>query len=377
MDVSKDRKNALKGTDVFSGIRLGNVALKNRFVRSATWEGMATEDGVSTPRLAKLMQNLAEGGTGLLISSHAYVQKAGQAGPWQLGIHDDAVVPGLREMCEGVHRAGGVIFAQLAHAGANANASLSGLQPLAPTATSNVREEASRTMSEEDIAELIGAFEKAARRALEAGFDGIQIHAAHGYGLSQFLSPYYNKRTDRYGGGAENRARLLIEVYRAVRKLVGEAFPVAAKLNADDFLDGGVAPEMMAETAAIMENAGFDAIELSGGGGPKARYISSRSFDPKTPEEEGYYRNAARLYKDRVKIPLMFVGGIRSLEGARQLMDEGLADMISLCRPLIREPGLVKRWTEGDTRRSACISCDACRKPAGAGEGLRCVLEDK
>lgn len=363
--------------DVFDGIALGNVSLKNRFARSATWEGMATEEGAMTQRLVRLMDHLAEGETGLLIASHAYVQKAGQASPWQLGIHDDALVGGLKEMCDTVHRSGGKIFAQLAHAGANANQSLSGLRPLAPGETENVRGERSKAMTDTDIAAFLDAFGKAARRALAAGFDGIQIHAAHGYGLSQFLSPFYNKRADRYGGNVENRARLLLEVYAVVREIVGADVPVIAKLNADDFLDGGFTPSAMVETAVMMEDAGFDAIELSGGGGAKARFISSRAFDPKTPEEEGYYREAARLYKSRVKTPLILVGGIRSLEGARHFLEEGLADMIALCRPLIREPHLVKRWREGDRSRARCVSCEGCRKPAASGEGLRCVLESQ
>lgn len=360
--------------DVFDKITIGGLTLKNRFVRSATWEGMATEEGAVTPPLVQLMRTLAEGETGLLISSHAYVQKVGQAGPRQLGFYDDSLLPGLSEMCAAVHDAGGVVFAQLAHAGANANAGLSGLTPLAPTATENVRHEKSRTMTEEDIARLVDDYAAAAHRAVKAGFDGVQIHAAHAYCLCQFLSPHYNKRTDRYGGSVEKRAQAFVEVYRAVRKAVGDRYPVTAKINAEDFLDDGLTPEMMVETCLILENEGLDAMEMSGGG-VGARYLSSRAFDPKTPDEEGYYRDAARLYKKQVKMPLMLVGGIRSLETARQFLNDGLADMIAFARPLVCEPDLVKRWASGDTRRSACISCEGCRKPAGSGEGIRCIVK--
>ena len=361
--------------DVFEGISIGKLTLKNRFMRSATWEGMATEGGAVRPPLTRLMKDLAEGGAGLLMSSHAYVQKEGQAGPWQLGIHDDALIPGLREICDAVHAAGGKIFAQLAHAGANANASLSGLEPVAPTGRENVRGEKSRTMTEEDIARLADAFAGAARRALKAGFDGVQIHAAHCYCLCQFLSPYFNKRTDRYGGSVEKRAQALVDVYRAVRAVVGKDFPVTAKINSEDFLDGGLTPEMMVETSLIMEREGLDAVEMSGGG-VGARFLSSRAFDPKTPDEEVYYRDTARLYNSRVKIPLILVGGIRSLEASRRLLNDGLADMIAMSRPLICEPDLVNRWAGGDNRRAACISCEGCRKPAGAGEGIRCVIKN-
>lgn len=365
-----------KIVNAFDTLQLGNIQLKNRFVRSSTWEGMATEEGASTPRLNRLMQDLAEGDCGLLLSSHAYVQKSGQAGPWQLGIHQDSLIPSLKEMCKAVHLAGGKVFAQLAHAGANADASLSGQELQAPTATENIRGQQSRTMTLDDIQLFKDDFVAAARRALLSGFDGIQIHAAHGYALSQFLSPYYNKRTDAYGGNVENRARLLIEIYSEIKSVVPNSFPVLIKINADDFLEGGFTPEMMVETVLELEKLGIDAVELSGGGGPKARYIASRAFDPQSAGEEGYYRDAARLYKSRISTPLMLVGGIRSLEGAQQILDEGLADMIALCRPLIAEPGLIKRWQSGNLERSTCISCEGCRNPARLGEGIRCVIKN-
>jgi len=361
--------------DVFDGIVLNGLTIKNRFVRSATWEGMATKEGAVTLYLTRLMKTLAEGGTGLLISSHAYVQKEGQASFKQLGIYDNAMISGLREMCDAVHGSGAAIFAQLAHGGVNANESLSGLQPMGPTEMNNARDEKAREMTEEDIALWVEGFANAACRAVSAGFDGVQIHAAHSYGLGQFLSPYYNKRTDGYGGTLENRARALIEVYRTVRSVVGKKYPVTAKINSEDFIDGGLTPAMMVETAVIMESEGLDAVEMSGGGGPVARCLSSRTYDPQTPDEEVYYREAARLYKERVKkMPLMLVGGIRSLETARQLLSDGLADMVSLSRPLIREPDLVKLWASGYTKRAACISCDECRKSALSGEGLQCVF---
>ena len=361
--------------DVFDSIVIGGVAMKNRFVRSATWEGMATTEGAVTPELTHLMKALAEGGTGLLFSSHAYIRKDGQASLKQLGIDDDARIPGLREMCDTVHKAGARIFAQLAHGGANANRALSGFAPVAPESVENAQGEKARAMSEEDIFVLTQDFVKAAIRAVKAGFDGVQIHAAHAYCLGEFLSPYYNKRTDRYGGSVENRARALVEVYRAVREAVGK-YPVTAKINSEDFIQGGLTPAMMVETSALMESEGLDAIEISGGGGPVARYSSHRPGDLETPDKEVYYKDAARLYKSRVKkMPLMLVGGIRSLETSRRILQDGLADMIALSRPLICEPGLVNRWASGDERRAACLSCEGCGAVAAAGKGLWCVLQ--
>ncbi|MDR1048349.1 MAG: NADH:flavin oxidoreductase [Synergistaceae bacterium] len=366
--------------DVFDPIAIGGVTVKNRFARSATWEGMADTPelhGAATPELIRLMRDLAEGGTGLLLSSHAYVREDGQASLKQLGLYDDALLPGLRGMCEAAHGAGTgtLVFAQLAHGGVNANASLSGREPVAPTAMENARGERARAMTEEDIARLAESFADAAKRAKAAGFDGVQIHAAHAYCLGQFLSPHYNRRTDRYGGSAENRARAPIEVCRAVRGAVGKDYPVIAKINSEDFIDGGLTPSMMVETALMLESEGLDAIEMSGGGGPVARWLAYRDFDPRTPEEEVYYRDAARLYKSAVKkMPLLLVGNIRSLEVARGLLRDGWADMVSLSRPLIREPGLVNRWASGATRRAACVSCQGCAKLAAAGKGLRCVF---
>jgi 2,4-dienoyl-CoA reductase-like NADH-dependent reductase (Old Yellow Enzyme family) len=361
--------------DVFDNIAIGGITVKNRFARSATWEGMATEEGAATPELTRLMKDLAEGGVGLLIASHSYVRREGQAGPGQLGIHNDALLPGLREMCGAVHGAGALIFVQLAHGGVNSDASLSGLEPVGPTAMENGRGEKVREMTKEDIALLTGSFADAAGRAVKAGFDGVQIHAAHAYCLGEFLSPWYNRRTDGYGGSVENRARLLIEVYRAVRGVVGKAVPVVAKINAEDFIEGGLTPPMMVETAALMENEGLDALEVSGGGGPVARYLSHRPTDPQTPGEVVYYEDAARLFKERVKkMPLILVGGIRSLETSRRILRDGRADMISLSRPLICEPDLVGRWASGDARRSLCVSCEGCSKLAASGRGLKCVL---
>ncbi|MDR3354829.1 MAG: NADH:flavin oxidoreductase [Synergistaceae bacterium] len=364
--------------DVFDSIAVGTATIKNRFARSATWEGMATPEGAVTPELTRLMKDLADGGAGLLFSSHAYVRKDGQASLKQLGIYDDALLPGLKEMCGAAHSSGTLVFAQLAHGGANALRALSGFDPVAPSAAENAKGEQSRVMSEEDIAVLTQDFAKAAVRAVKAGFDGVQIHAAHAYCLGEFLSPYSNRRTDRYGGSVENRARALVEVFRAVRGAVGKGYPVTAKINSEDFIEGGLTPPMMVETSLIMEDEGLDAIEISGGGGPAALYSSHRLGDLDTPDKEVYYKDAARLYKSRVKkMPLILVGGIRSLETSRRILREGAADMISLCRPLIREPDLVKRWAQGDERRAACVSCEGCAAAAASGKGLRCVQDGR
>ena len=200
------------------------MLLKNRFVRSATAEGMAVENGAVTPRLIDLMAELVEGGVGLIITGHAYVTKRGQASPAQLGIYDDKLIPGLSKMTDAVHERGGRIVAQLAHSGMLAIPKLINDAPLTPSDIEGLVDVPLQEMTIENIKETVEAFGKAGERAREAGFDGVQIHAAHSYLLSQVLSPAYNHRRDAYGGSIENRAKMLVEVVQAIRERVGEDY---------------------------------------------------------------------------------------------------------------------------------------------------------
>jgi 2,4-dienoyl-CoA reductase-like NADH-dependent reductase (Old Yellow Enzyme family) len=191
---------------LFKSTVIRQMSLANRFVRSATWEGMAGEDGSCTPELVELVVQLAKGGVGLIISSHTYVSHEGQAGPWQQGIYSDKLVPGFFEMAKRVHESSGKIVMQLAHAGMQANSSLTGKPPKGPSHFERVP--AGQEISHEEIRKVIEAFGQAALRAQTVGFDGVQIHAAHGVLLSQFLSPFFNKRTDQYGGGVSKTGRV-------------------------------------------------------------------------------------------------------------------------------------------------------------------------
>lgn len=358
-----------------TGIR--EMTLPNRFVRSATWEGMARDDGACTPRLTRLMVQLAEGGVGLIITGHAYVSKVGQAGLRQLGVYADELIPGLTEMTAHVHAADGKIVMQLAHAGCQAKSDLTGVAPLGPSRMKHPNRLDCREMTLSDISELIEAFAQAAIRAKTAGFDGVQIHAAHGYLLSQFLSGFFNKRSDAYGGSVENRARVVLEIIKHIRVYVGEQFPVLIKMNSEDFLDEGFTVDHMLQTAVLLEHAGIDAIELSGGTAYSGKRIPVRMVSIDNEEEEVFYRAAAERYKQKVRTPLMLVGGIRSYEVAKKLVAEHTADYVSLCRPLIREPNLIRRWKRGDTRKAMCNSDNLCFGPTRRGEGLYCVVEKR
>jgi 2,4-dienoyl-CoA reductase-like NADH-dependent reductase (Old Yellow Enzyme family) len=211
-----------------------------------------------------------------------------------------------------------------------------------------------------EIEDTITAFGNAAYRVKVAGFDAVQIHAAHGFLISSFNSPYTNTRQDEWGGTAEKRMRFITEVYREVRRRVGDDYPVLIKLNADDCLEGGITFKEVSEIALRLEHLGTDAIEISGGmAESKAGFIRA-GIDSR--KKEAYFLPYAKRLKEVVSLPLLLVGGIRSLEVAEEILDQGWADLISLSRPLIREPSLPNEWKIGRTEKAACISCGKCSK---------------
>lgn len=364
---------------VFEPITINGMRVKNRFVRSATGEGMAGPDGSVTDRLEAAMKALAVGEVGLVISSHAYVEKRGQAGSGQLGVHCPAMEVGIARLARAVHAYGGRFVVQLAHGGCRARPELSGepaIGPSAPEASSTTDAPPCQAMTAEDLARFEAAFGAAAALCRDAGADGVQIHAAHSYGLSQFLSPRSNHRVGAYGGSLANRARLLLEVLVAIRGRVGRDYPVLVKINSDDFIEGGLTAAESLQVIRWLEAAGLDGVEISGGTFDSGRLMPIRPGSIVIPEGEAYYRDAALAIKQAaVKIPLLLVGGIRSLGTAEDLVATGTADMVALSRPLIREPGLVARWHSGDHGPSACVSDNRCLTVLRRGEGLYCLTE--
>lgn len=361
---------------LFETTQIKSMTLANRFVRSATWEGMADDDGICTPKLIELMKRFAEGGVGLIITGLAFVTREGRAAPWQMGADGDDFLPGLKEMTTAVHRANGKIALQIAHGGCYSQTQLTGQEALAPSTHETGAIPRCREMTIAEIGRVVAAFGESAALAKKAGFDGVQIHAAHGYLLSQFLSPFFNKRKDAYGGSIENRARIVLETLQSVRQAVGSGFPILIKINSEDFVDGGLTVDEMLRVAELLEQAGINAIEMSGGtvyASGAFSAIRTGAFD--TPEKEVFYRKAATRYKAKINVPLMLVGGIRSFEVAEKLVSDGLTDYISLSRPLIREPALINRWKAGELRKATCISDNACFGPTLKGEGLYCVRE--
>jgi 2,4-dienoyl-CoA reductase-like NADH-dependent reductase (Old Yellow Enzyme family) len=341
---------------MFHPTELNGMTLANRFIRSATWEGLATDEGACPPRLVDVMARLAEGGVGLIITGHAYVHQYGQHSPWQLGIHKDELIPSLRRMTETVHAAGGKIVVQLGYGGAYLSKSRL------------------RSMTVPDIQAVVRAYARAAVRAQSAGFDGVQIFAAHGFLLSQFLCPRYNDRPDAYGGGIENRARLLLEVLASIRTAVGRSYPVLVKLNSRDFVENGLRLEDSVQVGVMLAEGGIDAIELSGGLLNNPNLLRENII---SATDEAYFKGEALAFKQKIQVPLILVGGIRSYHVAEQLVEEGAADYISMCRPFIREPDLINRWKSGNYQRAACISCNSCVEQVKQGKGITCLpLED-
>lgn len=356
---------------------IGKMELRNHFVRSATWEGMAGENGEVTEPLIDIYRNLAKGGVSLILTGFAFVAKRGKAVSRKLGTDNDALIPGLMRLTEAVHEHGGKIVLQIAHGGSqgmfDTGMPLEAPSAMKERATGNMPVE----MTVEDIRRVVNEFAEAARRANEAGFDGVEIHAAHGYLLSQFLSPYSNRRIDEYGGSIENRARIIFEIYDAVRGKVGRDYPVMVKINSSDF-DGGVglSPEDSLWVCKRLSEMGIDAIELSGGIFASGELMPARP-GINGPEKEAYFRDYARQFISHLKCPLILVGGIRSLDVMESIYREGAAQFFSISRPLISEPGLINRWQSGDRKKARCISCNKCFGAAVNEKKFYCVTFNK
>ena len=250
---------------LFTPAKIGGLELPNRIMRSATAECMADDrDGKPREQLKSLWVDLAKGGTGLIISGHFYILPSGKGHPEMTGIYADELIPSLKECVDAVHDAGGMIAAQINHGGMQC-AKESVKEAIAPSAINEAfLQQPAREVSRDEIEVLIDAFAQAARRAKEAGFDAVQLHAAHGYLVSQFISPYVNKRTDEWGGDLQGRTRFLREVARAVREQVGENYPVFIKFGMEDGKEGGLTAAEGAEVVAMMEEMGLDGIEISG-----------------------------------------------------------------------------------------------------------------
>jgi 2,4-dienoyl-CoA reductase-like NADH-dependent reductase (Old Yellow Enzyme family) len=343
---------------LFEPFMLSGLRLANRIVRSATFEKLADADGFVTEPLTGLDESLARGGCGLIITGCALVHTSGRHLPRMISAHSDIYLDGLRSLAGSVHEAGGLVALQLAHGGRHCPPLLIGGDALAPSPVYNPSTRTTpRAMTDPEIWEAVDAFSEAAWRAWSAGFDAVQVHAAHGCLLSSFLSPLTNRREDYWGGDEERRFHFIEEVLKAVREAVGKDYPVLVKLNADDCVKGGITPEESVRVAVRLQNMELDAVEISGG------FRETRAGIAKTYSkgDEAYFRSAGKLFKSRLIIPVILTGGMRSRAVMEDVLAGGEADLIGLSRPLIREPDLPNLLEKGK-EGADCVSCDKCTR---------------
>lgn len=364
-------------TELFEKTYLKSACLLNRSFRSATWSGISDEKGYVTPRGLEFYSILGEGGIGAIITGYQYVMKNGLQLPFQTGNYEDSQLEGLTQLSARTKTHGSIVIGQIVHCGVRANPKLflDGGDIWGPSA---IQDPASGItpveVSKSQIQELVDAYANAARRLKTAGYDGVQIHGAHGYGINQFLSKAWNQRGDSYGGPLRKRYRFLAETLEAVRGLVGDEFPILIKLNAHDFVEGGLTPEESLQIAKWLDDDGIDAIEVSGGGAASPKHLWPIRSRINRLEDEAYFRDYALMVKRSIGAPVITVGGIRSIETVDDILSSGCADYISMSRPFIREPGLINRWKNGDLTKAACISCGGCFETGLNGSGISCKV---
>ena len=380
--------------DAFAPAELGPLRLRNRIVKAATFEGM-TRGNLPTDRLIDFHRRMAAGGVGLTTVAFCAVSREGIGTPNEI-ILSDAAIPELRKLADAVHAEGAAVSAQIGHAGAVAAAA--GLKAVSPSAFwSPMAFRRTRAVTEAEISRILGEFANAARVVEAAGFDAIEIHLGHGYLPSEFLSPKLNRRTDRWGGSLENRARFARETARAVRDAVGTRLAVTAKLNMSDGVPGGLWLDESVAVAHMLESDGvLDAIELTGGSSLEnpmylfrgeapihemaavfpqpirsAFKLFGKRFLPSYPFEEAYFLSYARQFRAALEMPLILLGGINRRDTIEQAMAEGF-EFVAMGRALLREPDLVNKLASGASRESLCVHCNKCMPTIY--RGTHCVL---
>jgi 2,4-dienoyl-CoA reductase-like NADH-dependent reductase (Old Yellow Enzyme family) len=386
---------------LFSSKMINEVVIKNRFVRSATFESAANDDGTIGEDYTKIYKRLSRGNVGLIITGMISVSEEGTSYRREAGLFSDTAVDGYAAMNYEVHQNGSRIFAQICHGGRQCM--VHGKFPKAASwgVPDLVYKVLPRPMNGKEISRAIKAFSDAAVRAKRSGFDGIQIHAAHGYLINNFLSPFSNHRTDEWGGDPERRFLFLKRIYESIRDSVGAAFPVTAKINVSDHSPwGGISLDESAEQIERLVQMGIDAVEVSCGsmafsmfnqsrGEVPARELcktvpgplqplAARLFKTVYPEgrytfEEGYNLWAIKKVKSVMRnTPLIVVGGLRTPDIMENLVRDGKADFIAMCRPLISEPLLIKRWSEGNMDEVKCSNCNKCFAGLALHQPLKC-----
>lgn len=345
-----------KNISMYDSFNISNETVKNRLVRSATFE-FGADQGRITPRIVEFYRQLAESGSGLIISGMFAVQASASSGPVMVETGYNQYINDLKQVVDVIHKNGSVLFVQLNHAGYK-TAKGPGHDRIGVSEMEVTKGVTYQEATPAGIGRIVKAFAVAAQRSKEAGCDGVQIHAGHGYLLNTFLSPYYNHRTDAYGGSIENRTRILFEIYGAIRSAVGESYPVGVKIPCSDGVNPSITPEECVFVCKELEKKGIDMIEVTSGltmdGGES-------SFTPFVQNEgqQGRFLAGAVQAANAVSVPVISVAGYRTPDYIEKTLSETPVTAVSLCRPLVREPELPNRW-KTNRAKAACISCNRC-----------------
>lgn len=322
-------------TNIVSSYQSKKLSLHNRLILPPLASEKAGTHGEATPETIEHYNKISHGGyLSMVIVEHCYVALQGKASKRQLSVADDDMTEGLSEIVKTLHKNSSKAVAQISHAGSVAKHRITGMDNVSPSGIAPPNGEAGRALDGEEIQEIIELFAKAAKRIKSAGFDGIEIHSAHGYLLNQFYSPLYNKRTDEYGGDVFGRMKIHREIIAAVRKEVGEDFPVLVRLGACDYQDGGNTAADAIQAVQILEEAGVDMLDISGG--MNGSVLKSRE------KEQGFYSDITQILKQHCALPMILTGGITDIHAADELIRTGKADFIGVGRAMLRNP----KWAE-------------------------------
>jgi len=368
----------------FQPCRIGGLTLKNRLAMSQMTMNYATEEGMVTDKLIAYYRERAKGGVGLILVEGTYFTPEGKGYVRQIGLASQAHVEGLKRLTDAVHGLynGARIFLQIHHAGGRASSKVTGIQPVAPSAVPPYPgAETPRALTRDQIAGLIEAHVEAAARAKEAGFDGVDIHCAHGYLVPSFFSPMTNLRTDEYGGDPAGRTRFLLETIRGIRKRLGRAYPLTIKISGDEYIEGGLGIGEMIAIARLAQDAGIDGLIVSAGtvGGKKIEDLSEAHKVMRTlpmMTRTACLVPIAAEFKKALQIPVVAVGRINAVALAEEILSQGKADVVSIGRPLLADPELPNKAAEGrEGEIRPCIACnEGCYKRILGQLDVRCSV---
>lgn len=348
--------------NLFAPYVLGNVPLKNRLVMAPMVVGYASAEGRVTERMKAYYAARAAGGVGLVITEATIVHPRGLGIMNNHACYDDSYLPGLREVAQVIHDGGAKAFMQLCHAGRQTTSKLTGQTPIGPSAIPCPRwQEEPEVLTKDGIREVVEVFADCVRRARDAGFDGVELHGAHGYLINQFFSPISNQRTDEYGGSVENRVRFAVEILRRCREKAGEDYPISIRLSVDEYIDGGLEPPQYQEIARHLEKAGYTAIHCSSGVAASNRRRDLHIFKPET--NEGNMIHLAEAIKAAVDIPVIGVGRLVNPATAEEVLAQGKADLVAVGKALLSDPNFPYKAQQGkldEIRYCLGMGCNAC-----------------